>query len=208
MTMIATMEQTVLDSIIKQAITLPETLRVVLAEQIEAKVHINRELSSKLSDCISEVRTIKQSAHNLRLRVERLPNKMTLSVKSEICLEKSSKDCLDITRELKKSFSSIPVIHHFWLKRKINKINSLLDDCYEDSKAIYNNLQRYYKATELEKDTYLAFESGRSKEYVNSNGLSVSANDWNFLEEELEKEPELTPVQIKAQQRYLSSKRS
>ena len=206
MTMTATMDQTVLDSIIKQAITLPETLRVVLAEQVEAKVYVNRELSSKLSECISEVRTIKQSTHNLRLRVERLPNKMSLSVKSEIGLEKSSKDCMDITRELKERFSLIPVINHFWLSRKIKKVNKLLDDCYEDSKAIYNSLQRYYRATELEKDTYLAYESGSLKEYINSHSISVSVNDWQVLEEELGKDPELTPVQLRAQERYLSSK--
>lgn len=209
MTTAATMEQTVLvESIIKQVITLPETLRVVLAEQVDSKVHGNRELSNKLSDCISEVRNIKQSTHNLRLRVERLPNELTLTVKSEIGLEKSSKDCLNITKDLKESFSSIPVINHFWLKRKVNKINGLLDDCYEDSKAIYNSLQRYYKATDLEKNTYLAFESGSLKEYINSNSISVSVNDWQVLENELDKESELTAVQIRAQQRYLSSKRS
>jgi len=204
MNMTATMEHSILDSIIKQAINLPEALRLVLADQVVNKAHI-KQISLVLSQNISEIRTVRQSAESLRRRTGALPLSTRFSVEAEVKIEQSCQDCLRIIKKLKKSFSAIRE-KHFWLSLKVSRINKLLDSSRTDMEAVFSNLRRFYYATQWQKDTYIASKNESLSEYLLSNTLPMSANDWEVFDKELSDDAPLTPVQIKAQERFLSSK--
>ena len=202
MNMAATIEYSVLDSIIKQAIALPESLRLILADQ--AADSPVKKVSLLLSSHLREVRTIHQNSENLKIRTEKLSIKTTLSTKQEVETDIACDDCILITRKLKKSFEALSQVNHFWIARKIRKVINLLDSSLTNIDAIHTNLRRFYSSTQWQRDTYLASKDKSLGKWLSSNTISVSANDWDVFETELDREALLTPIQLKAQQRYLS----
>ncbi len=204
MNMIATMENNMLHSIVEQAISLPAPLRLVLGDQENR--YQNQVISLHLSDSLREIKPIRQTAANLRRRAERLKT-ARFTVKEEVDIDAAALEAVRICKRLKGTFTAL-CQNHFWLKYKGSKINRLLDALETDVTAIHNHLQRFYTATDWQRNVVNACSKEDWPHQLASNSVVFSARDLDAFEKALDDESILTPAQIKAQQRFLALKKA
>lgn len=209
MSMTATMDDNMLDSIVEQAISLRAPLRLLWGDQQEKSR--NQAISQELSRHIPDIKAIRQTTITLRKRTHRLKKtasgNISFSVKSEAEIKASCEESVQICKRLKRTFQVI-CKDHFWLRLKGNKLDRLLDDTENNIIAIHDNLQRFFTATEWQLQVAEASNQPNWNNQLAENPVMFSANDMAALENALDEIPELTPAQLKAQQRYLAHKKA